>query len=307
MRVLNGRFKRRHLGGLRGKIWKEITSREATASCRGASKAQSHRGNRMSKGKEKDRLGKSGIGRMFQDQTKYTPEKLSGHTLDWESMPEPYKEYTTPLARVPLPKPVFTAKEDLWTLLEERRSRRDYIASETLRLEDLSTLLWATQGFTARYGGTYFRTAPSAGGLYPIETYLSVRAVDSVLPGIYHFRPQDFDLEFLREGNYARDLAGAALQQEIVQSAQVTFIWSAVLARSKWKYRERAYRYIYLDAGHIAQNLYLAGEALSLSVCTVGAFFDDEVNKIVGLDGAEETVIYLATVGIREAPEEAKR
>jgi SagB-type dehydrogenase family enzyme len=84
----------------------------------------------------------------------------------------------------------------------------------------------------------------------------------------------------------------------IVRGAQATFIWSALVARSKWKYRQRAYRYIYLDAGHIAQNLYLAGEALDLGVCGIGALFDDMANSIVGLDGSEETVIYMATVGL---------
>ena len=76
-------------------------------------------------------------------------------------------------------------------------------------------------------------------------------------------------------------------------------IWSGLIARGRWKYRQRAYRYIYLDAGHVAQNLYLAGEALGLGICAVGAFYDDDVNRIVNLDGTEETVIYMATIGIK--------
>jgi len=79
--------------------------------------------------------------------------------------------------------------------------------------------------------------------------------------------------------------------------AQVTFLWSALVERAKWKYEQRAYRYIYLDAGHIAQNLYLAGEALDLGVCAIAAFFDDEVNRLIGLDGIEETILYMAAVG----------
>jgi SagB-type dehydrogenase family enzyme len=130
-----------------------------------------------------------------------------------------------------------------------------------------------------------------------VETYLLVNNVETLEKGIYHFRPHYFDLEFLREGDISGDLARAALGQSMVVGSQVTFIWSAVIERSKWKYRERAYRYIYLDAGHIAQNLYLAGEALGLSVCAIAAFFDDEVNRLVGLDGVKETTIYLATVG----------
>ena len=143
----------------------------------------------------------------------------------------------------------------------------------------------------------YFRTAPSAGGLYPVETYLLVRAIDGLEPGIYHFRPLTADLELLKRGDYAEVLTSAALGQEMVVDAQVTFIWSAVLERGKWKYRERAYRYIYIDAGHIGQNLYLAAEGLGLGVCTIGAFFDDDVNRLIGVDGTDETVIYMGCVG----------
>ena len=240
-----------------------------------------------------------GIGEAFQEETKYTPEKLAGHFLDWKNQPEHFKSYENPLARVSLPEALFAGKPDLWKLLSSRRSRRDYKSGESTSLESLSVLLWATQGITGRYGDTLFRTAPSAGGLFPIETYLNVRAVEGLDQGIYHFRPHKFDLEFLRNGDFARELAQTALDQEVVSDAQVTFIWSALVARSKWKYRQRAYRYIYIDAGHIAQNLYLAGEALGLGVCAIGAFFDDRVNGIVGLDGVEETVIYMGTVGVR--------
>ena len=239
-----------------------------------------------------------GIGETFQEETKYTPERLSGHFLDWRNQPDPFKSYDNPLARISLPDVPLTGERNLWNLLSTRRSRRDYKKGDAVSLETLSLLLWATQGVTARYGETLFRTAPSAGGLFPIETYLNVRAVEGLNQGIYHFRPHKFDLELLRKGDFARELAETALGQEVVSDAQVTFIWSALVARSKWKYRQRAYRYIYLDAGHIAQNLYLAGEALGLGVCGIGAFFDDRVNGIIGLDGVEETVIYMGTVGV---------
>jgi len=238
-----------------------------------------------------------GIGERFQQETKYEPDDMGGRFLDWGSKPEPYKNYQSPLAIISLPEPYRAEKADLWQLLRSRRSRRAYDAGESITGDHLSALLWATQGITARYGESRFRTAPSAGGLYPIETYLSIRAAEGFEPGIYHFRPHAFDLELIRRGDHSKELAEAALKQMIVREAQVTFIWSAVVARSKWKYRQRAYRYIYLDAGHIAGNLYLAGEALGLGVCGVGALFDDMVNEIVGLDGIEETVVYMATVG----------
>jgi SagB-type dehydrogenase family enzyme len=150
---------------------------------------------------------------------------------------------------------------------------------------------------TGRHGNTLFRAAPSAGGLYPVETYLFLRAVEGYEPGIYHFRPHVFDLELLKKGDYSMELAQAALGQMMMVRSQVVFIWSAVVERSKWKYGQRAYRYIYLDAGHIGQNLYLAAEALGLGACTIGAIFDDQVNNIIGVDGLEETAVYMATVG----------
>jgi SagB-type dehydrogenase family enzyme len=107
----------------------------------------------------------------------------------------------------------------------------------------------------------------------------------------------EFSLTLKRAGAFSGPIAQAALNQEIAQSAAVVFIWVAVIQRSRQKYRQRAYRYIYLDCGHIAQNLYLAATALGLGCCGIGAIFDDEVNDLVGVDGQEETAIYLATVG----------
>ncbi|MBP1734321.1 MAG: nitroreductase [Deltaproteobacteria bacterium] len=240
---------------------------------------------------------KPGIGNKFQEETKYTPERIGGYTLDWEAFPDQFKNYESPLAVIALPQPEFTGDPDLWKALYRRRSRRVYRPEESLPLVALSALLWATQGITEKHGDSLFRAAPSAGGLFPVETYLNVRLVEGLETGIYHFRPGRFDLEFLKRGEFSRPLAAAALGQGIVATAQVTFVWSAALPRSKWKYRQRAYRYIYLDAGHICQNLYLAGEALGLGICAIGAFFDDHVNDIIGIDGNEETAIYMATVG----------
>jgi SagB-type dehydrogenase family enzyme len=246
-----------------------------------------------------------GIGNRFQEETKYSPDRIGGYTLDWNTFPDPFKSYREPLGVISIPEPEFPGDSDLWAALRRRRSRRIYERRTELPVKMLSPLLWATQGITKSHGDSLFRTAPSAGGLFPVETYLNVRLVEGLEPGIYHFRPGRFDLEFLKRGQFSGVLTEASLGQGIVSAAQVTFIWSAVLARSKWKYRQRAYRYIYLDAGHICQNLYLAGEALGLGICAVGAFFDDHVNQIIGLDGEDETVIYMATVGeIREDPRE---
>lgn len=248
---------------------------------------------------QEEKQGSRDIGRQFQDETKYSPETISGYTLNYGSLPAAFKEYSDPIARISLPEPKATGETNIWKLLLHRRSRREYDIKKSLRVNDLSALIWATQGLTAQFGDDFFRTAPSAGGLYPVETYLYIRSVEGLDEGIYHFRPGDFDLEFIRKGHFARELTEAALQQDLIAGAQVTFIWSAIVARGKWKYKQRAYRYIYMDAGHIAQNLYLAAEGMGFGVCAIGAFYDDEVNRIMGFDGIEETVIYMATVGHR--------
>ncbi len=241
----------------------------------------------------------SGIGERYQQETKYTREDLYGRARQRHRRAAPFKDYEEPLAVIPLPEPELGGNVDLWEALRHRRSRRSYNHAVALRSEVLAALLWATQGISAGKGEILFRTAPSAGALYPVETYLSVRAVETLQPGLYHFRPEHFDLELLKKGDHSRELTAAALAQNMVQQAQVTFIWSAIVARALWKYEDRAYRYIYLDAGHIAQNLYLAGEALGLGVCAIGALFDDEINGLFDLDGTDETIVYMATVGVR--------
>jgi SagB-type dehydrogenase family enzyme len=238
-----------------------------------------------------------GIGERFQEETKYTQENIGGHFLDWEHMPERYKTYPQSTQKIRLPDPLPGNAANVWEVFYKRRSERNYAPDRALPLSTLSALLWATQGITAAAGQYHFRTAPSAGGLYPVETYLLAKSVEGLGQGIYHLRPLAFDLEYIKPGNFGHDLAEAALGQGMVAEAQVVFIWTAVVARSKWKYRQRAYRYIYLDAGHIAQNLYLAGSALGMGVCGIGAFFDDRVNALIGLDGTEETVLYMASVG----------
>lgn len=245
----------------------------------------------------------NGIGDRYQKETSYDPDSLKGHSLDWHNRPDQYKKHADSLSITKLPEPDFSGQSNIWQVLQTRRSYRVFDETGSIPQNRLSALLWATQGITAKYGDMLFRTAPSAGALYPVETYLMVRAIDGLEQGIYHFRPESFDLEFLRRGDYSNDLAVAALSQAMITKAQVTFIWSAVVDRSKWKYRQRAYRYIYLDAGHIAENLYLAGEALGLGVCTIGAFFDKISNSLIGINGKDESVIYMAAVGCRKKRE----
>lgn len=195
-----------------------------------------------------------------------------------------------------LPPPSTQGGEGLWTVLQGRRSVRDF-RREAIGREELAQLLWATQGITLRAQGYSFRAAPSAGACYPIDTYVVVNRVEGLEPGVYRYDVESGELELRRRGDLSGAIAAACLDQEMAADAAAVFAWAAVPARSKGRYRERAYRYIYLDAGHIGENLHLAATALGLGCCAIGAFFDDEVNALLGLDGLTETAAYLSVVG----------
>ena len=237
-----------------------------------------------------------GIGDRFQQETKYHRERMSGGVLDWMNKPEEFKEYPGDLRRFPLRNGKGDGGRPLWEVMTRRRSMRDFLW-EDISFEELSQLIWSTQGITRTVHGFRFRIAPSAGALYPIETYVVVNRVAGLRPGMYHFNGRRKELEQLAEGNFGHDIAASALDQSMAKAAAVVFIWTAVVQRTKWKYRERGYRYLYLDAGHIGQNLYLAATSLGLGCCTIGAFYDDEVNGLIGVDGQRETAVYLGAVG----------
>ena len=239
---------------------------------------------------------KAGVGDLYHRETKYRRDLPLGGSLDWSNPPSPYKEDSSTMKRFTLRSPASKGGEPIWEVISKRRSFREF-SPRAIGLGELSQLLWATQGVTARAWGHDFRTVPSAGALYPIETYVLVNRVDDLLPGIYHYDVQRAELVLLKEGSFGRETARAGLGQELLVDAAAVLIWTAIVERSKWKYRQRAYRYIYMDAGHIGQNLYLAATGMNLGCCTVGAFFDEEVDRVIGVDGVEEISIYLGAVG----------
>ncbi len=187
-------------------------------------------------------------------------------------------------------------EQSLYQSISKRRSIRSY-GDKELTLEELSQLCWAASGVSGRAGGYRLRTAPSAGALYPLELYLMVNRVNSVPPGIYHYHPHDHVLEEVRSGDYSGKLARAALGQDMIADSAVTFIISCIFARITSKYDVRGYRYAYMEAGHISQNIYLTATALGLGSVAIGAFFDEKVNEIIKIDGIEETSLYLHPVG----------
>ena len=233
----------------------------------------------------------------YQGRTSYSREAIPPKDPCWRQAAAPYKSYaqagarTVGLARLAALPPV-----DLWQTLRARRSRREY-AADPIAQGTLFLLLWSAQGITGGDGWS-FRTAPSAGALYPVETYLCAARVEGIEPGVWHWELPEQRLALVApRADVAEVACHACVDQEMVAAAAVTFVWSAVWGRGGQKYGDRALRYAYLDVGHLAENLHLAATGLGLGACMIGAFFDDEMNALVGVDGQEETVIYAASVG----------
>ena len=180
--------------------------------------------------------------------------------------------------------------------IKKRRSVRSY-SKKALTLPQLSQLLFSAQGITGSVSGYALRAAPSAGALYPIEVYLVVNNVEALSRGIYHYNVQKHAVELLKEGDFRKEIINAGLWQDTLGEAQVTFILSAVFERTQRKYKDRSLRYIYMEAGHISQNISLQAVSLGLGSVCVGAFYDEQVNRLIGLDGDTESAIYLQAVG----------
>lgn len=179
-----------------------------------------------------------------------------------------------------------------------RRSRRSY-TNEALSLEELSFLLWATQGLReTKSSYKNFRTVPSAGCRHAVETYIAAFRVASLEKAIYRYLPLDHALvEVGRHPDLEERLARAAFGQRFCGTSAATFIWTAIPARMEWRYAEASYKVIALDAGHICQNLYLACENIGAGTCAVAAYDQERIDKILGVDGSDEFAIYLAPVG----------
>ena len=178
--------------------------------------------------------------------------------------------------------------------IANRRSQRDF-TGEIMSLAELSHVLYYSSGVTDERQG--LRAAPSAGATYPIEVYAIANNVEGLARGIYHYLISSHELELLREGDFRNEMSRAALQERMFKQANVIVALSAVFQRTQRQYRERAQRYICFEVGHIAQNTYLVATSLGLGACAIGAFYDGEFNRLLGLDGENESVLYLLAAG----------
>jgi len=189
-----------------------------------------------------------------------------------------------------LPQPRYDSKTSVEKALLERRSIREY-GNEPLTLSEISQLLWSAQGTTKS-----FRTAPSAGALYPLEIYIVAVNVKDLLPGIYKYKTQGHKLITVMKGDKRAEVFNAAFHQSPVKEAPAIIIFSAVFKRTTVKYGERGERYVHMEAGHAAQNVYLQAVSLELGTVVIGAFNDDELKKAMNMPKEEEP-LYIMPVG----------
>ena len=233
---------------------------------------------------------------------KKTQYEFMGQSDQSQGLPPPPHELdydkSQPIIDLPAPSRLIVDNINLRDAIENRKSVRNY-SDEALTITELSWLLWCTQGVkkvTSR--PVTLRNVPSAGARHAFETYCLVNNVEDIQPGLYRFLAVDHKLVPVNlEVGIADNLAKACLDQSHVKRSAVTFFWVVVVYRMYYRYQERGYRYLHLDAGHICQNLYLAAENIGAGVCAIGAFDDKKLNKILGLDGEEQFVIYLGTLG----------
>ncbi len=191
-----------------------------------------------------------------------------------------------------LPEPRYDSEVSIEQSLLQRRSIRSY-TGQPLTLQEVSQLLWAAQGITDPGG---FRTAPSAGALYPLEVYVLVGEVQNLPPGVYRYEPDGHQLIKTMDGDRRAGLASAALGQDCVKEGAIAFVFTGVYERTTGKYGDRGIRYVYIEVGHAAQNLCLQATAMGLGAVTVGAFYDEQVTKLLNLP-EKERPLYIIPVG----------
>lgn len=193
---------------------------------------------------------------------------------------------------IELPEPQYSGGIPVEEALLERRSIRSY-GDGALTLVEVSQLLWAAQGITNPRG---YRTAPSAGALYPLEVYVAAGNVDGLKAGIYRYRPQGHELEMVAVGDVRADLCAAAVNQECVEDGAAVLVFAGVYERTTGKYGERGVRYVHMEVGHAAQNVYLQAVSLGLGTVVVGAFDDDEVEGLLQM-AEDERALCIMPVG----------
>jgi SagB-type dehydrogenase family enzyme len=235
------------------------------------------------------------IGHQFHEQTSFGDSGYEGkHEVYGKRVPQ-FKSYSK-ARRFRLPRP--TSKGlSVEEAIHKRRSRRSY-TKKPVTLEEATLLLRSAYGITRRVSGFAHRSVPSAGGLFPTEIYLVARRVDSVPAGLYHFQVEDTTLALLEEGDLGEEVWQGCFTQEPALDPSLFVLISARFDRTTKKYADRGYRYAYMEAGSVYQNVYLQATSLGLGTVVLGAFNDDALNALLNIDGIREAVLCVMPVGV---------
>lgn len=202
---------------------------------------------------------------------------------------------------IPLPEATDFSSKSFESTLRERRSVREF-NSKPISLAELSSILFSGDGIVSEFQDVdesvwSLRTAPSGGGLYPIDMYCISFDVETLEKGLYFYNAHKHTLERIKNEDYRNDLVDATHLSSVFETASCCIVLKCIMNRMNFKYGERAYRFALLEAGHIAQNLILGATSLGLASLPVGGFIDDRVNSILKIDGCEEFAIYLIAIG----------
>ncbi|MEA2103918.1 MAG: SagB/ThcOx family dehydrogenase [Candidatus Cloacimonadota bacterium] len=207
--------------------------------------------------------------------------------------------------KIILPEPTESVlmRNNLFLAIKERKSRRHF-SPEYLSSNELSYLLWSTQGVKKiiRDGYASIRTVPSAGARNPYETYLVINRVDGIKKGVYRYLPLEHSLIFLFENENIKEQL-KKVGQSFISTGAVVFIWTCIPYRNEWRYSIMGHKPMLLDAGHICQNLYLACESINCGTCAIAAYNQTKIDNLLRLDGEDEFVVYLAPVGKKDPSE----
>ena len=254
---------------------------------------------------------------VYHENSKIQPSdfELLARVMTVNSSPQIRRVITRPFVNYPghrivaLPKEFPPSLMPFEAILTTRRSEHRF-SGKPMALESLAKVLFLGDGIVnklvAEEGNSfYLRTAPSGGGLFPVELYCFALRVDGLPSGSYFYNPLQHHLELLAESDFSAALGEATSLKQEVQAAAACVALVGVLPRSSFKYGQRAYRFVLLESGHIAQNILLTAESLGLGGLPIGGFMDDKVNAVLHLDGCQEFVVYLVLVGNKAQPASA--
>ncbi len=236
------------------------------------------------------------IGPLFLKKTTYQEMPLTPRQKEEKKPPLQMPYQGKPIA---LEKPMTLNHQNvsLDAAIEERRSHRKY-TDEPLSLAELSYLLYVSQGVKKETQTHTFRTVPSAGASHAFETYIMINNVTGLNPGLYRYLALEHKLlKISEDADLATKMKVACLDQPMLENSALTFFWVADMKRMVYKYGERGYRFIFLDAGHVCQNIYLACENIGAGTVAIAAYDDQAVNTVLNLDGEAQFVTYIAPVG----------